>query len=151
MPEEPSIRLAGIVDLSAIKTLVADAYAPYIPRIGHKPGPMLDNYHKHISECRAHVAEDADGIAGLLVLIPGPDALLLDNVAVAPRAQGCGIGRALICFAETTARARGYDVIELYTNAAMVENIALYQRLGYTETRRATEKGFARIYMRKTL
>ena len=151
MPEEPAIRPAVIADLAAIETVIADAYAPYVPRIGHKPGPMLDDYRKHISEGRAHVTDDADGIAGLLVLVPGPEALLLDNIAVAPRAQGCGIGRALICFAEMTARARGYDAIELYTNAAMIENIALYQRLGYTETQRVTEKGFARVYMRKML
>jgi GNAT superfamily N-acetyltransferase len=151
MPDEPAIRPAGIADLSAIEALVADAYAPYIQRIGEKPGPMLDDYRKHISEGRAHVMEDAEGIAGLLVLLPGTDTILLDNIAVAPRAQGRGLGRALIAFAETTARIRGHSAISLYTNTAMVENIALYQRLGYTETHRVTEKGFARIYMHKSL
>lgn len=151
MSEEPAIRPAGIADLAAIKTVVADAYAPYIPRIGQKPGPMLDDYHEHICEDRAFVTEDAEGITGLLVLIPGTDTLLLDNIAVAPRAQGRGLGRTLVSFAERAARNQGHAAISLYTNAAMVENIALYQRLGYTETHRAVEKGFARVYMRKTL
>ncbi|MGY6569228.1 MAG: GNAT family N-acetyltransferase [Salinarimonas sp.] len=151
MADEPAIRIATITDTPAIEALVQEAYMPYVARIGHKPGPMLDDYHDHVSHGRAHVTEDALGIAGLLVLVPGPDALLLDNIAVAPRAQGRGLGRALIAYAERTAREQGHNIITLYTNAAMIENIALYQRLGYTETHRATEKGFARVYMRKIL
>jgi hypothetical protein len=33
----------------------------------------------------------------------------------------------------------------------MVENIALYRRLGFVETSRVHEKGFARVYMTKRL
>ncbi len=151
MSDEPGIRIATSTDTPAIEALVQEAYSPYLARIGHKPGPMLDDYHAHVSQGRARLTEDAVGITGLLVLIPGPDSLLLDNIAVAPRAQGRGLGRALIAYAERTARQQGHNAITLYTNAAMVENIALYQRLGYTETHRATEKGFARVYMRKML
>jgi hypothetical protein len=31
----------------------------------------------------------------------------------------------------------------------MTENIALYSRIGYVETRRVTEKGYDRVYMTK--
>jgi hypothetical protein len=33
----------------------------------------------------------------------------------------------------------------------MTENIGLYQRIGYVETRRVTEKGYDRVYMTKQL
>jgi ribosomal protein S18 acetylase RimI-like enzyme len=77
--------------------------------------------------------------------------MLLDNIAVDPACQGAGLGRELLAFAEQTARAAGHDVIRLYTNAAMTENIALYTRIGYAETHRVGEKGFRRVYMEKKL
>jgi len=54
-------------------------------------------------------------------------------------------------FAEAEAMRRGWNEIQLYTNALMTENIALYRRIGYVETSRATEKGFDRVYMTKPL
>jgi hypothetical protein len=33
----------------------------------------------------------------------------------------------------------------------MTENIALYTRIGFVETRRISEKGFDRVYMTKQL
>jgi ribosomal protein S18 acetylase RimI-like enzyme len=77
--------------------------------------------------------------------------MLLDNVAVAPDAQGSGLGRRMLEFAERVAAERGYGAIKLYTNEAMTENIALYRRIGYAETHRIEEKGLRRVYMRKPL
>ena len=77
--------------------------------------------------------------------------MLLDNVAVSPEAQGRGYGRMLLKFAEDSAAEAGYDSIRLYTNEAMVENIALYARIGFIETHRAEEKGLRRVYMTKPL
>jgi GNAT superfamily N-acetyltransferase len=90
-------------------------------------------------------------IAGILVLLEEEDHLLLDNVAVDPRHQGKGVGRALIDFAEQEARRRSHAEIRLYTHQAMHENIALYPRLGYEETGRAEQAGFQRVFFRKTL
>jgi hypothetical protein len=45
-------------------------------------------------------------------------------------------------------RRHGLGAIALYTNAAMHENLALYARIGFVETRRATEDGFDRVFMR---
>lgn len=41
--------------------------------------------------------------------------------------------------------------IRLYTHERMLENIKIYGKLGYQETRRAVEDGFARVFMRKSL
>jgi ribosomal protein S18 acetylase RimI-like enzyme len=147
----PSLRPATRDDLAAAKEIVRAAYSHYIVRIGRKPGPMLDDYAALIGDGRVHVAERHGVVQGLVVLIPQDDAMLLDNVAVAPDAQGSGLGRMMLEFAERAAVEAGYRAVKLYTNEAMAENIALYTRIGYEETHRVEENGLRRIYMRKRL
>ncbi len=94
--------------------------------------------------------EEGGVLAGVLVLEDAGDGtLLVDNVAVAPSAQGKGLGRALIAFAEAEAQRRGLCEVRLYTNVLMTENLALYGRLGFRETGRVSEKGYERVYMAK--
>lgn len=148
---EQSLRPATCDDLAAVQEIVRAAYTHYVARIGGKPGPMLDNYAALIDEGRVHVG-NCDGIVrGILVLIPKDDAMLLDNIAVAPEAQGFGLGRLMLEFAERVAIDAGYSAIKLYTNEAMTDNIALYTRIGYAATHRIEEKGLRRVYMRKPL
>jgi len=131
---------------------VNEAYAHYIERMGKPPGPMLDDYARRIEAGQVWVLESDGAIAGLVVLEDqGQGSLLLDNIAVSPSAQGQGIGRRLIAFTETEARRRGCQQVRLYTHVLMVENIALYTRLGFRETDRISEKGFDRVYMAKAL
>jgi ribosomal protein S18 acetylase RimI-like enzyme len=85
------------------------------------------------------------------VLTERPESFLLQNVAVAPAAQGQGYGRRLITFAEDEAKRRGYDELRLYTNVLMGENIALYQHLGFREIGRIHEQGFDRVSMAKSV
>ena len=131
--------------------MVQSAYAIYVPRIGRKPGPMLDDYGALIREMRVHVLDTDGVIDGVLVLIPDAASMLLDNVAVRPGAQGFGLGRKLLEFAERCALDAGYGSIRLYTNEAMTENIALYTRIGYIETHRGEAQGLRRVYMTKSL
>jgi GNAT superfamily N-acetyltransferase len=145
------IRLAGLEDRPAVEAIVQSAYAPYLPRIGRKPGPMLDDYAARIDAGQVHVIESDGAIHGILVLIPRQGSMLLDNIAVRPGAQGLGHGRKLLEFAERAARDAGYESIRLYTNEAMIENIALYSRIGFVETHRVEEKGLRRVYMAKPL
>ncbi|MGY6644231.1 MAG: GNAT family N-acetyltransferase [Salinarimonas sp.] len=147
----PIIRAAAPADLPAIRAIVETAYSPYIERLGTKPGPMLDDYAAQIAAGRVHVAEDAQGVAGFVVLIADETQFLLDNIAVADRARGRGLGRALMVFAEDAARQAGHGAVTLYTHELMHENRALYARLGYRETGLVQEKGFARVYMEKTV
>lgn len=146
---EQHIRLANRDDLTSVEEIVRAAYTHYIARIGREPGPMLDDYASLVAEGRVYVAEHDGIVQGLLVLILQDDTLLLDNIAVAPQAQGLGLGRLMLTFAENVAREAGCGAIKLYTNEAMTENIALYGRIGYTETHRIEEKGLRRVYMRK--
>lgn len=124
------------------------AYEQYVPRIGGEPGPMRTDYEAAIAEGAVWV-ETVPDLVGVLVLRTEPDHLLLENVAVRPDAQGRGIGRAMIDFAERRARDLGLPEVRLYTHVLMIENIALYTRLGYIETHRETEHGFTRAFFTK--
>jgi ribosomal protein S18 acetylase RimI-like enzyme len=146
-----TIRLATEADRDRVNTIVTAAYAPYIPRIGRKPGPMDDDYAALIRQQAVRILEDGPHIKAVLVLISEPDSLLLDNIAVDPAFQHQGIGRRLLTFAEQTAREAGLPSIRLYTHQAMTENIALYTRVGYVETHRGTTNGLHRVYMVKRL
>jgi ribosomal protein S18 acetylase RimI-like enzyme len=145
------IRLAHAEDVAAVAAIVREAYSVYLARNGKTPGPMRDDYAVLVDDKRVHVLEDGGEIVGLVVLIPEQRAMLLDNVAVSPRAQGHGFGVRLIAFAEARARAAGFAVIRLYTQDIMTENLALYSRLGFVETHRGEEIGLQRVYMSKTL
>ncbi|GAW17696.1 hypothetical protein ANO14919_071610 [Xylariales sp. No.14919] len=144
-------RMASQSDLAAIQALVRDAYTPYVSSIGRKPGPLLDDYEAHINAGRVTVVDLDAGIGGILVLIPESDAMLLDNVAVAPSAQGLGLGRELMAYAEQCAKTAGYSSIRLYTHERMARNIEYYSRIGYVETHRAEENGLKRVFMAKSL
>ena len=145
-------RLARPEEVDAVRQLVTAAYTHYVERMGKPPGPMLDDYSRRVEDGQAWVVEANGAIVGLVVLEDdGQDALLLDNIAVAPSAQGQGVGRSLIAFAESEARRRGHKRVRLYTHVLMTENITLYGRLGFHETGRSSEKGFDRVYMSKPL
>ncbi|MCV2449022.1 GNAT family N-acetyltransferase [Paracoccus sp. DMF] len=145
---DPEIRPAGPGDVAPAARIVADAYGRYVAMNGLVPGPMRDDYAARQREGVLWVLDDG-AVRGLLVLIPGADHLLLDNVAVDPAAQGQGYGRLLMDFAESHARRAGLPVVRLYTQEIMAENIAIYAARGYVETHRATELGLRRVYMEK--
>lgn len=144
-------RRARPEEAAAVRDLVRAAYAKYIPRLGREPAPMLDDYAARIAAGQTWVLEQDGGLIGVLVLEDGPEALLLYNIAVVPMAQGKGIARRLIAFTEAEARRRGHARLRLYTNERMVENVAMYPRLGFTETHRGDEAGHRRVYFEKRL
>lgn len=57
---------------------------------------MLDNYGAQIESRRIFVVEINGNVQGVLGLIPESDAMLLDNIAVAPSALGLGLGRKML-------------------------------------------------------
>jgi GNAT superfamily N-acetyltransferase len=146
------IRRAQPEDRAAVERIVRDAYGIYIERIGKPPGPMLDDYAALIADGAVSALDEPDGtIAGIIVLLPQPDHLLLDNIAVRPDRQGQGLGRQLVAFAEAEARRLGHAELRLYTHQRMTEKIALYTRLGFVETGRGREAGYDRVFMTKRL
>jgi GNAT superfamily N-acetyltransferase len=95
------------------------------------------------------VAEADGAVAGLIVLLPAQEYLLLDNIAVDPDRQGRGVGRALLGFADREAVRRGFAELRLYTHETMVENMAMYAALGWQETGRGEQAGYRRVFFAK--
>jgi ribosomal protein S18 acetylase RimI-like enzyme len=146
-----TIRLAAEEDAPALHGIAVAAYQRYVPRIGREPAPMTADYLASARRGQAWIATEDGQAAGFIILVPQPGYLLLENVAVLPAAQGRGVGARLLDLAEERARSLGLPEIRLYTNEAMTESLAYYPRHGYTETHRAEQDGFHRVYFRKRL
>jgi GNAT superfamily N-acetyltransferase len=146
-----TLRPGVSADVETVQAIVAAAYAHYVPRIGREPGPMLADYHQAVADGHVWIAHENDRAVGLVVVVPEPDHLLLENIAVAPAAQGRGVGSWLLAWVDDEARRLGLPEVRLYTHEAMVENIALYGRRGYVETHREEQHGFHRVFFRKPL
>ena len=148
-------RQATASDLPAIRQVVRAAYARYQDRMDRPPAPVRNDYRAEAGAGQIWVV--GQPVVGVIVLIgqDGQDdrggGLLVENVAVSPAAQGSGVGRRLMDFAEQRARALGLRRLSLYTNEVMTENLAIYARLGYRETGRRTEDGYRRVFMAKLL
>lgn len=146
----PAIVQATASDAAAIATLIEAAYRHYIPIIGRTPRPMLDDHAARIAAGEHFVCRDGGHIVGVITLATGhPDALDIFNVAVHPDAQGRGLLRELLAFAEQQARQRGLSWLTLYTNVAMLKNRAIYTRLGFAETGEKDDGGYRVVHMQR--
>jgi GNAT superfamily N-acetyltransferase len=145
------IRQANTGDVPAVRECVVEAFSPYVVRIGKPPAPMLLDFDTHIRSHHIWVAEYMNTVVGTLVQYQTPEGFYVDTVAAFPRLQGHGIGRALLEFAEQEALSRGLDSLYLCTNSKMVENQALYMKIGYVEYERKQVEDYSRVFYRKLL
>lgn len=145
------IRRARPEEAGVIAAITDAAYARYVPQLGRKPQPMTADYTEKIANHSVWLLFAGETPAGALTLEHEPDQLYVYSVAVCPDQQKKGYGRTLLALAEQEARDHGYRRIRLFTNAIMVENIALYLRLGYVETGREPYLGTTLVHMAKSL
>lgn len=148
---QTAIRRASADDIETIAALTNAAYAKYVPRLGRKPLPITADYRKVLEDHDVWVVCLSQAPVGVVVLTLEPEAMLVYSVAVDPEQQGRGLGRRLLMWAEQQALDQDREVIRLYTNARMQENIALYRRLGYEETGREPYAGSTLVHMAKRL
>jgi len=93
--------------------------------------------------------EDGAVLGTCAVIRAGQGAMELAKMAVAPAAQGRGIGQQLgeaaIAFARTAGAAR----LVLISNSRLTPALALYQRLGFRRTELPPDTGYTRgdVYM----
>ena len=146
-----TVRPAGLADVPALQRIAGLAYQRYVPRIGRPPAPMTADYPAQVAAGVVWVAVEDGDVLGLLVLHREGDHSELENVAVAPAAQGRGVGAALMAHAEAVTTGWGLAEIRLYTNVAMTENLSYYPTLGYRETSRGEQDGFQRVFFSKHL
>jgi GNAT superfamily N-acetyltransferase len=147
----PGLRRATDTDVEPIAALVREAYAKWVPLIGREPKPMRADYAVAVRDHIVWVLGDQGAISAVLELIPHADHVLIENVAVAPALQGQGLGKCLMSFAERVARNLNLFEVRLYTNERFISNIALYERLGYTETHREPLGSSSVVFMHKLL
>lgn len=143
------IRPACAADVPAVKAVTDAAYHPYIARIGVVPQPMEADHAAAVAAGKVFVA--GDPVVGLVVLEAFPGHLFLDSIAVHPGVHGQGVGRRLLDFVDTRARALGLGEVRLYTNALMWENQEIYPKYGYDVVERRVEGPYDRIHYRKVL
>ncbi len=151
MMDGVKFRQAAAVDLPTILAITDAAYAHYVPLLKRKPQPMETDYLPLIAAGEVWLLDVDDQAVGVIVLTDEADHILIYSVAVHPEFQQRGLGRRLLAWAEQRTIAHGYALVRLYTNALMVENIALYGRVGYVETGRESYTGGAIVYMEKRL
>jgi GNAT superfamily N-acetyltransferase len=149
--EEPVVEIAKAKDVPSIKLITDAAYSKYIKVLGMLPAAMKVQYDKIVEMQEAYVLRVGGDVVGSIILSTADDSVTVNNLVVAPSAQGRGFGRLLMKYAEDKARGQGLAAVTLFANEKMHDNIAWYTRIGFIETGRKTEDGFNRVYFRKNL
>lgn len=83
-------RPAETADAATIRDIVRAAYAKWVPVIGREPLPMRADYEKAVAEHPFELAVADGGIVGMIETMLADDHLWIENVCVAPQAQGRG-------------------------------------------------------------
>jgi ribosomal protein S18 acetylase RimI-like enzyme len=146
-----SIRQAQAADHEAIVACIRAAYAKDRARMDREPAPLHADYQELIARGVVFVLPDAGGVCGVVVMMPHEGSMFVENIAVAPRFQGLGLGMLLMAFVEQQAREQHLGQIRLYTNEVMTENLRFYRRLGFEEEGRHLQDGYRRVFLRKIL
>ena len=142
-------RPAEPADAPAIRDIVRSAYAKWVPVIGREPLPMRADYGQAVAEHPFELAVVESRIVGMIETTLADDHLWIENVCVAPEAQGRGIGRLLLERAEQKALEAGRPELRLLTNGAFEANVLLYKKHGYTIDREEPFMGGMTVYMSK--
>lgn len=145
------ITRATPADAPAVRQLVREAYAKWVPIFGREPMPMQADYDVAVREHEVDLAYIGGTLAAIIEVIVHPDHLFVENVAVAPGHQGRGLGRMLMAHAEARARDLGLPQLRLLTGQVMEGNIRLYQSIGFQIDRTEPFKGGFTVYMSKDL
>lgn len=149
--EEYIVERAEAGDVAVIHSMIGAAYSKYIARIGKLPAPMTADFGKLVETGNVYVLRVGGSVVGSVLLLKDGDSIKVNDLVVDPSAQGRGYGSVLMKYAEQMARAQGLPAVTLFTNEKMHENIAIYTKIGFTETGRKMEDGFNRVYFRKDL
>lgn len=128
------MRRAGPADAAAIRELTRKVYAKWIPAVGREPVPMQADYDAAVINHWIDLIEEDGRLIALIEVIPHPDHLFVENIAVAEERQGVGLARRLLDHAAALARKEGLPELRLLTNGAFASNVALYRHLGFAIT-----------------
>jgi len=145
------LRHARADEAEGIAAFQRAAYQRNRTVLGVEPISLQANYTKILRDCEVWLYEHDGKLAGVLILEPRLDDLLIWSVATAPDARGVGLGNNLLAAAETRARELGRRTMRLYTGELLVDNVAWYQRRGYAIERVDAMSDRRIVHMKKTL
>ncbi len=114
-------------DLAAVAAVDAAAFSPLWQN------PLSDLQKAYQRAIWAEVAERDGQIQGYLIAIRSLMGIHISRLAVAPQAQGGGIGRALCAGLLHSAWKRGWRQISVNTQESNLAALRLYHRLGFRE------------------
>jgi N-acetylglutamate synthase-like GNAT family acetyltransferase len=118
-------------DLDNIVALQRAAYARNRTLLGVEPSPLMVDY-ADVLATKEVWCHDADGeLAGVLILEPEADHLMIWSIGINPTHQSRGLGNRLLAAAEVRARELGVGVIRLYTGTVLSHLTGWYGRHGY--------------------
>ena len=109
---------------------------------------------KAVDETCFLAVDDGTILGCVFCKVEQPDCLYIGKLAVAPSAQGQGLGRKLVAAAEDHAKALGLTRLRLETRIELIRNHAAFGRLGFAKTAENRHAGFNRttsIEMQKAL
>lgn len=140
------VREARPDEHEALGALTAQVYAAADPELARIQPAYLDRL-RAVADRAAHavvlVACDGARLLGGVTYVPGPgpyaefsdpDAAGIRMLAVAPDAQGTGVGEALTRACVQRARHEGRARVVLHTTPRMLTAQRLYERLGFVRT-----------------
>ena len=144
----PTFRATTAADVLALAALINQAYrGPATPLAWTTESHLLEGPRIGEGHLRKMVLSASQGHGALLKYVAGSGSTLgcvylepkgkrlyLSTLAVAPEAQGQGVGRQLLAAAEDYARQHGCTHVEISVLSARSELVAWYERHGYQRT-----------------
>lgn len=105
------------------------------------------DYSIEIGDFSVWVIEFKGIVAGGVIMMFEDNHASIANIAVHSNYDGQGLGRALMDFSEAIAKQKQLTELRLATHRLLIENILLYEYLGWTEY----DRDEIRVYMRKPI
>ena len=133
------IRLAGVGDEDTVARLLLEAFEPF--RDEYTPGGFDETtasaevVRERLETAKIWIAYDDGEAVGTVTSLPEPERIYVRSMAVAPNAQGRGVGQALLETLEADARERGFEKLYLYTTFVLPGAQPLYEKNGFVVTR----------------
>ena len=152
------IRLAGTGDEEIVARLLREAFEPF--RKEYTPGGFADTtaseevVRERFETAKIWLAFDDGEAVGTVTAFPEDDRIYIRSMAVAPSAQGRGVGQQMLETLEAYARERGFKKLYLYTTFVLPGAQPLYEKNGFVVTRETAPEEWhdmGGVEMEKTL
>jgi len=151
---EITIRHATLSEVDVIKEIITEAYEPIRKQLSRMPAALkegLDKIARHIQMGDQYVAVIGGNVVGTMrVRIVGHVGVIA-RVAVRQNFRGRKIGSMLIDYAENLIAHMNATVVEVEVYGSIDEQLAFYEKLGYSEINRAERSGEEIVVMQKEL